>query len=144
MSTIVVRPATEAELTLVRDSWARSFLPRPPKHGEDGGDPFVQVTRGGGLSPRAWFTAHRALAEAYLSTSTVLIAAHAARPDTALGWICFDGSTLHYVFTLQIARRKGIAARLLDEVAAGFRCTHTTRDGKALLDAYRRKARRAA
>lgn len=137
---IIVRPATDAELTLVRDSWARSFAGKPRR---DDADPFINAGRWG-IAPGVWFAAHRSAIEKLLETADVLVAAHEAHADVALGWMCFDGATLHYLFTLKDARKKGVASRLLQAAPASFRASHMTADGKAFLAAVRRRTRRAA
>lgn len=70
-------------------------------------------------------------------------------PDEILGWAVWEpptpghALTVHYVYVKPYVRRQGVGLMLLERALAsvderGHRTTHHTRDGRALLAAYRR------
>jgi GNAT superfamily N-acetyltransferase len=61
---------------------------------------------------------------------------HESAKDVPLGWICYEGDLVHYVYTIPKARRKGVGTLLLKHVN-GTRLSHTTEGGIALWEKTR-------
>ncbi len=110
-----IRPATEAELALVRSSWRHQMRPRfgdtePMGAGRRGhswgSDRYVSQ---GTL--KAMFSRH---IDEHATTSSVLVGAQAGE---ALGWIARTATPafciVHFVYVLEQGRRAGLGAALL-------------------------------
>lgn len=68
-----------------------------------------------------------------VDTSTVVVACLPDAHDAVLGWVCFDGDTLHYVCVKPRWQRLGIASLLLaDFLEHEVTYTHRTADGMKL------------
>lgn len=61
-----------------------------------------------------------------LAASQTAIAVHASYPTAALGWCCFAGDAVHFVYVKSEARRKGIAHELLASIGEPRRYSHRT------------------
>jgi GNAT superfamily N-acetyltransferase len=80
------------------------------------------------LSSQRYFAEHKATVAKLIARSRMLVACNEARPSQVLGFICWEGETLHWVFVKQPFRRNGIGrALLLHAFAPGeVRCSHWT------------------
>ncbi len=156
---IVVRPATEGELAMVRHSWRRSWrLTRECTHpNRDGGKDRVLPWAGGVVIRRTAMSYLARFIEATATTSTCLVAAVATDSggEEPLAWVCREllnerdsedeTCALHYVYTVQTARRRGLAKMLVQHVlreAAAYGVqvepTHMNGRGGALMEAAKR------
>lgn len=131
---LIFRPAARDEYQSIVDQWARSFEPQ-----SGGRDPLVRVSMSPDLrvSPRVWYRGHRMAVRELLEQHGATVATHATEPDGCLAWACWSAPrTLHYVFTIRDARRRGIAQALLQSL--GFerspRTTHHTSAGARLVE----------
>jgi hypothetical protein len=72
--------------------------------------------------------------ERLLKQSTVLVAYFEDVPDEVLGWACFEGDTLHYVYVKAAYRRAGIAAGLTASLSDKPHHSHPTNEvGRAFM-----------
>jgi len=70
---------------------------------------------------------YRFIIDDILIKSNVLVACKNDNPDVVFGFIVYNNSTLHYVFTKQAFRRFGIAKALFNEASKDFKdTTHKT------------------
>lgn len=155
---MIVRPATESELRLVRHSWRKSWRHRrehtaPNRHG----DGRVFLWGPGALTQVAAAAYLETFIQATATTGSVLVAAVEAPPDEPgcnqpLAWICRDivgaeGSdvcAVHFAYTVKDARRKGLARLLLKYVlreaatlGVPVEATHINGRGAALMDSVK-------
>lgn len=100
--TIALRKATTEDLKFVHSSWVTNY-------GHVWGYKNMPISL------------FKAEMDAYVdrrtANDTVLIAYFPDVPDEILGWACFSGDTLHYVYVKGVYRRSGIATGL---VGGGF------------------------
>lgn len=88
------------------------------------------------LSSQRYFAEHKATIAQLIARSRMLVACNEQRPTQVLGFICWEGATLHWLFVKQPFRRHGIArellklARLNDEPS--IRCSHWTQRAEQL------------
>ena len=113
------RYATADDLRFVRDSWFESF-------------------RRGGYAPEVGFdlfSEGQRLLIAHLTETPMkpVVVAYATKtPDEILSWVCFDRSTVHFIYTKAAYRKMGLAANLL-ELHGPFKFySHQTRAGMQL------------
>lgn len=131
---IAIRPATEAELALVRGTWRPQMRPRFRDS-----EPMGAGFRGHTWGPDRYI-GHTALANMYrehadrlTTTSAVLVA---SLKDEALGWIARSLSpdeetgrsrcVVHFVYVLKPARGEGLGAKLLRYVRQEARTASAT------------------
>ena len=118
---LVIAPATEAQLPFVLDSWARSYQPFMPDY-----------ARTYGMGKWGWT---QWCAERLVHMSPVLVAALEDVPDVALGWACGEPGLVHWCYVKQPARGHGIASELMAMLCRGHERTGgrmTHRPGKHL------------
>ena len=108
-----VRPMTEAEAVLVKDSWTRTTTDQGPGR-------YACRLGECRVIGWAWFDMHRAwVRERLADPGTSVLVATLAGSDEALGWVCFSPPAgtlplvLHYAYTIPVARRTGVAEVLL-------------------------------
>lgn len=97
-----IRPAEPGDLRFIEDSWRRSYDTSP-------------LSRCPGGLPEYIVTQRQVIAQC-LKTSRVLVAYPEEPADArwqVMGWICFRGDVVHYLFTKPSFREKGIATALL-------------------------------
>ncbi len=116
-----IRLANEDDLKFVRASWFESF-------------------KQGGYAPQVAFPTYRsgqdAIIERCLAASWTYVAYSTAVPDEVCGWVCLEGTKLHYVYTKLVYRRHGIAIALLlhacnEHKSKPTEHTHDTRVGRS-------------
>ena len=152
---MLIRPPTEAELALVRHSWRRSLrLSRSqtqPHRDPDASDRVVPWGRGAVLRRVAMRWLARWI-ETTATTETVLVAAQELEggDSEVLAWCCreverdrftgLDQCQLHFVYTIQAARGRGLASALVRAVHAeadargvAIEPTYLTHSGTRLL-----------
>lgn len=115
---VVVVPATDGHMNLIRDSWLESYV-----RGRCG--PMKRVP------PGPAFKGHRPVMEALLARGVVLVAALESEPDAVFGWVCAEaGGTLHFVYVRHKYRGLGYARALIaaaeQRVGKVQRVTHET------------------
>jgi GNAT superfamily N-acetyltransferase len=98
---IAIRYANASDLRFVRDSWFESY-------------------RRGGFAPEIGFDlfseGQRKLIATLTHPSNVRVACAENTPDEILGWVCFEGATVHYVYVKSAYRKLGCAEGLLEDV----------------------------
>jgi len=111
-SEVRIRQASEAELSLVRDSWVKSYRKGALKWLAHTGDLRAHVSR-------------------LIARSRVLVAEVPEVPEAGvIGWVAVEGPTVHYAYVLRSYRGNGVYRELL--AAAGFHvptpvvCSHYT------------------
>lgn len=126
----VVRAPSPEELPAVFEAWAGTWK-RSRSAGCIPNHLFAEVT----------FTAITQLLERGMQ---VLVLAARSHPDVPLAWVAFerdkraDQVIVHYLFTRDSFRRRGLAQTLLDSIGAGqkFIYTHQTGYAKYWPDAF--------
>lgn len=93
-----LRPATDADLPFVFDSWRRSY-----------GD--AEFARSPDLA--TYIRTQRAVIEQALGTSRVTVAHDQEDERHILGWVCYRPSVVHYLFVKKPVRGWGIGTALL-------------------------------
>jgi len=152
---MVVRPVTPNELSLVAATWTRSYFQRErlavPEYDATGYTPrddfgnvlaeqAVYGSLGSPDSPRSMLV-HRDVIERMAKLVIGEILAHpttridvACLPDLAepMGWACWSGQLLHYVFVRKVSRKQRVATRLVHHTGCSA-ASHVTPTGRALL-----------
>lgn len=118
MIDVTIRPMLDSEVTLVRDSWTRSLDGAGHGSGPSAGRYIVRVGDAKMIG-WAWFEMHRAWVRSLLEQpdAHVLVATLPGH-DEAIGWCAVSSPgnhplVVHYVYTLAIARGKGVATGLV-------------------------------
>jgi GNAT superfamily N-acetyltransferase len=110
---VVVREVPQGErgpvIPFVLSCWLESYKPRGmAAHG---------LSRDKQHAHQAYYKAHHPEFTGLLRASTLAIAHVEGEPDVYLGWAVGKPGLLHYVFVKGIARKHGIASRLVQAVA---------------------------
>ncbi len=99
---VKIREAVAADWPWMRKAWRETFLHGSlAVHGADKQSYFDEMTR---------------LFAAITPTASARIACDPDDDDNLLGFACFEGSTLFYIYVLKDFRRDGIVALLLDQI----------------------------
>lgn len=146
---ILMRPATAEELRFVQASWARCVWARGESavqtydaHGKADAPPAERhyTSIGSPRRPRHVLLAseyaaqaHRMLVDWLLSLpgTHVVVATLPDLPEP-MGWACFNGPILHFVFVRGDCRKQRVAARLVHHTGCSA-ASHVTPSGRALL-----------
>lgn len=151
---VTIRPARVGERRFVEGTWSRTFVRRdnqrergPKPRTEAGLDRAVDIGRrmdGVLLLAPLLERAHSRLVDEILAAADteVAIACPIDIPDTtdnAVGWACWQGNTLHYVYVAPIARRSTIGSKLVLHSRCS-KASHSTTDGVPLMKYLRRGA----
>jgi GNAT superfamily N-acetyltransferase len=146
---LTIRRLRDTEVPLVLDSWTRTLEGKgiPMRMPGIGSGNYVRVGRDANLVAWAWYDVHRDWVQHTIPTIAVDVATLPGS-DEALGWVAFATPAdfplvVHYVYTIGVARRRGVGAALLRHALAhqddrGFRVSHTTPRGLHLLRATTR------
>ena len=112
---IAVCPAVVTDMPYIHQTWIRSYKSAPHCRRMEIADYWCGQT----------VVIQRCLLE-----SNVLVARMAGEdaPDTILGWACFAGDVLHYVYVRKAFRNHGVASQLLAEAGNPGRASHRTPD----------------
>lgn len=153
MMELAIRPATDAELDMVRAQWARvargnafkddqldekfvGITKRERRYGKDRPPtvlPDVRLC----LSVDAWQSAFHLLVDELIAKGRVDVATLPDVPRQVLGWIAHGACVVHFVFVQEYARGKGVARHLLEHVLETMPrrpdVTHQTEAGRRLL-----------
>lgn len=133
-----VRPMTEAEAVLVKDSWTRTTTDQGPGR-------YACRLGECRVIGWAWFDMHRAwVRERLADPGTSVLVATLAGSDEALGWVCFSPPAdhlplvFHYLYTIPVGRRTGVARRLVAEAMTygdhrPARMSHMTHVGEGIV-----------
>lgn len=122
-----IRAATPDDMTIIYDSWTKSFKLRRGRKlsglGPVADDAFVVLQDGEAqrmLSPDVWHEALGWLVERMAKRAAIAVAYHRSDPVVVIGWVAFeDGPTvalLDYLWVRPDHRRKGVAQLLLATV----------------------------
>jgi GNAT superfamily N-acetyltransferase len=142
---LAIRPMSESEAPLVLDSWTRTLEDggRPMRVPSTGAGNYVRVGRDAHLVAWQWYQMHRDWVRLALPGLTVAVATLAGS-DEALGWVAYvppgdHPLVVHYVYAIDVARRRGVGLSLLQHAAShaddrGLRVSHTTPRGLRLLE----------
>jgi ribosomal protein S18 acetylase RimI-like enzyme len=99
---VKIRDAEAADWPWMRKAWRETFLHGSlAVHGADKQSYFDEMTR---------------LFAAIAPNASARIACDPADDDNLLGFACFEGATLFYIYVLKDFRRDGIVALLLDQI----------------------------
>lgn len=90
--------------TYSRSAWARSFT--------------APAEWNTGKTAPAYWTGHHELIDRLLYGGSLIVATWPEDIWSVIGWCCWHGDTLHYVYVHQDYRRENVARRLLEH--AGF------------------------
>lgn len=120
---ITIRPMSAIESTLVLDSWTRSLDGHSSGSAPSSGRYIVRVgdTK---LIGWSWFEMHRAWVHRLLEQpDTTVIVATLEGHDEAIGWCAYSKPgrhplVVHYVYTLAVARHRGVGEQLLARALA--------------------------
>jgi GNAT superfamily N-acetyltransferase len=107
-SLIEFRPVQPADVRFVVDSWLRSYRMSP---------------WAGVIPNHRWFDVmHESVSELLARGAKLLVACNKDAPDQILGWVCHEkvrgGTCIHFVYTKEIVRRRGVASELLRHVTS--------------------------
>lgn len=127
---VTIRNATALEREECARQWVASFEP--------GSVPVTVGSVRRSLEPRLWRLAHRMLVASLLAECVTFVVVLDEVPHEPLAWICFRDSKVHYVYTVDKARHKGLASMLLRHVAklcdvVPLSFSHMTAGGSALI-----------
>lgn len=154
---LTIRPMLPREAVLVHDSWTRSTVAMSQPVGAKATGRFCCRVGMEGTNERiigwAFFEMHRAWVKDVMQRpNTVVLVATLPGHDEAMGYVVLTQPgdhplVVHYAFTVQPARRKGVARAL---VRAALQCrdsrpprfTHTSQLGEYIVDTI--EHRRAA
>jgi len=96
----LIRPAEPSDTGLVAHSWVESYYR---------GSRDVRCVKVSHYRQPMFRRVERVLA-----SSSTLVACEPDDRDHLLGWVCWRGPTLHYVYVTQLRRSSGLMAALLD------------------------------
>lgn len=136
-----------AESTLVYDSWTRSTVNMSAPLATKTAARYVCRVGTEGTNVRtigwAWFEMHRAWVKSLLANDAIVLVATLPGHDEAMGWVALvppgdHPLVVHYVFTVNPARRRGVATALLSAALSlrdhrAPRFSHTSSIGEAML-----------
>ena len=110
-SPVLVRRADADDAAFVFSYWLR--------------DHYEHSAFASGIAKSTYMKLHHVLLERIIARSCIWVACDASAPSVLFGFICTEGSTLHYLFTKRRFRRMGIGGLLLraafgDEAPAAF------------------------
>ena len=113
MIEIAATPAVVTDLPYIHQTWIRSYKSAP---------------RSRRMDPNEYWCRQSVTIEKCLQSSSILVARMAGKdaPDTILGWICFAGDVLHYVYVRKVFRNQGVASGLLAEAGRPTIASHFT------------------
>ncbi len=107
----------EQECNLVIAGWLRTYVGERP----------------GGIERSVMFRLYQPVVLSLIARSHVVVACDPEAHDIVLGWVAFEGPTLHYVCVKPRWQRLGVASLLLaDFVELPVTYTHRTQDGMRL------------
>lgn len=101
------RPVKPEDMSLVMDSWLKSFR----------GSPWAGV-----VTNHTYYDIYRVTIEQLLARGAKLLIAHVpGKPDMIMGYLCYeelknDETAVHYLYVKDPYRRRQIAARLIKQV----------------------------
>lgn len=104
-----IRKAIPSDLNFIRASWARSYWQTHARRHI----PFPEYQVG----------QNKRMAR-ILSGATTLVAYFPEVPDEVLGWVCREGSVLHYCYVKSAYRRNGIGSGLAGSMLKSY--THAS------------------
>ncbi len=142
---IVIRPMHEAETRFVQATWARRIvrLPSMPRYNR----PFVRIgnesrrvevrdgrrvdVAGISIDASLLVRAHSMLVDELLERSSVAVAT-LPDVDEPIGWVAWEGPTVHFIHVIRSARRCRVAQRLLEHTGCSA-ASHLTAEAAGLL-----------
>lgn len=122
-----IRAATPDDMTIIYDSWTKSFKLRRSRRigalGPVAADSFVVLQEGAAqrmIAPDEWHAALGWLVERMAQRAAIAVAYHHSDPVVVIGWVAFEdgeaATLLDYVWVRPDHRRKGVAQLLLATV----------------------------
>lgn len=116
LNTIQIRDASEEDLPLIYSTWLLGLY-----HGCDW---FNRIDK------KVFFDNYKKIVEQRVKHSNVKLAVLKEDNDVILGYVCYRGNVLDWVFVKKAWRKMGIAKMLVPaDIAA---CTHLTKVGRSL------------
>lgn len=115
-NTIQIRDVREEDLPLIYSTWLLGLY-----HG---------CEWFGRIKKDSFFKNYKRALEGLLPRCQIKVAALADDPDVILGYVCFRGESLDWIFVKKAWRKMGIAKSLLP--AGITNCTHLTKVGRSL------------
>jgi hypothetical protein len=117
----VIRPPDSVEMTGIYEAWAGTW----------------KRSRAAGCIPNHLFekVTGAAITQLLERGMEIRVLAAATHPGVLLGWVAFerdrraDGVIVHYLFTREPVRQRGIAKLLLADIGAGDRFIYTHKTG---------------
>lgn len=64
-----------------------------------------------------------------------VVAYDVGEPGLVLGWVCWEGELLHYVYVKKLARGLGVGRWLMGQAGRVRRCSHMTSEGAGIAKA---------
>lgn len=138
-----IRPAHEAEHTLIRDSWTRTLDEPRVINVAGSATHYMRIGADSRMVGWAWFDMHRGWVKQHWPEFELFVATLPAH-DEAVGWLALTPASdkplvLHYVYTIELARGRGVAEAL---VAFGLskhdgrpaRYSHMTTPARRMID----------
>lgn len=117
--TIGLRDATPEDEAVIMRAWLVGF--------RDMGDWPQRVEE------RRYFDLHKLTVQKLLAASRTLVACNVERSWQVLGFICWAGPKLHWLYTKRFMRRNGIAGELWRRAGQPTKCSHWTLGAEELL-----------
>ncbi len=110
---------TFAHKNMILAQWLRSLRQ---------GNPFVRA-----IAPDVYYSRYNKYLNDLLASPevTIKVAVLEEEPDTALGWVVYSGSVLHYIHVQKLVRNQGVAKSLCP--ASITSAANLTKTGLAIL-----------
>lgn len=115
-NTILIRDVREEDFPLIYSTWLLGLY-----HG---------CEWFGRIKKDSYFKNYKLALERLLPRCTIKMAVLADDPDVILGYVCYRGTTLDWIFVKKAWRKMGIAKMLLPSDITN--CTHLTKVGRSL------------
>lgn len=115
-NTIQIRNAVKEDLPLIYSTWMLGLY-----HGCDW---FNKIEK------KAFFDNYKKVVEKRVTDSDIKVAVLTEDPDVILGYVCYRGNVLDWIFVKKAWRKMGIAKMLTPKDIKI--CTHLTKVGRSL------------
>ena len=93
---ITTRPPKQSDAAFIVSSWITSYHKHWPL-----------------LPSKVMHTSYRPHVERCLESSSIIVTSLADDPDCIIGYIVYNGDTIHYIYVKYACRRQGVASELI-------------------------------